>query len=411
MEKEKDTAVLVKLPAVVLTKTIRRLKPFVPKKSETSIKECGFLHCEISGKNLSLIATNMEVFAIADIALTEGYDGDDTIKFYLEVEVLKVLKPGTVYISVYEQRVSIHNGVGIIYGFEYGLFNAIAIDKAFLGRVTASRVLERSVEVTKEMVSEWKGQLGILKYDNFREFTRNFCIEYRGRLSSTTTDAHKLRTYDFEPETVPRDKNNLVGVVRIPDKVISTMSEGGKLNIYKYLEGEVVIGKYSYEESIYGRFSVVSTEDYEHVKGGTTGSYYPYFPSVIPDESMANVKLTVPVAALCKNLKELINYAPKETKQVKFTIPVSGDDVVIGASCVEKNTECSMRLLAEIENLSPRETDFVIAFNASFLLLSLDFDDFRKAGRVSLEFSTNQRGVAIRSAKGVSLIMPLYISD
>jgi len=332
-----------------LLKALSKIIGVVPAKSSMPILENVLF--DLKGNELSLSATDIELYSSASIAVNGSEDGSITVPAKRLMDTVRALPDTSLvfHADLESSKITMITETG-----EYNITGVSADEFPKFPEISEDKNTSLDGDILRYAVNK---TIFSVSKDELRPSLMGVLFRFReGSLTAVSTDGHRLVKFESTSVTLPVEAD-----VIIPAKALSALmklSESGEIQI-------------SMSES-YIRFTSGASVLASRVIDET----YPNYESVIPKDN--NLEMVISREQLLQALRRVSLYANSTTHQIRFALrennlTVSAEDVDQGSQAKE-NIACSYK-----------EEDMDIGFNANYIndvLSHIDNDNvcFRFSG-------------------------------
>ena len=362
-----------------LLKEIQKLNSVISSNNTLPILD-NFLF-EISSNTMTIIASDLEVTMMSEIAVESETDGRITIPARILTDTLKTFsnQPLTFVIDPETFGIEMSSEMG---NYKLAGQNADEFPKTPMLSSSSSTTFSGSIlanAINKTLFASGNDELRPVMSGVFCELSPE-------QVTFVATDAHKL---------VKHTRTDLSS-----DKTATFILPKKPLNILKNNIGDDDV-KVEFNETN-ALFSLNNTTIICRLIDGK----YPNYDAVIPKENPN--KLTIETGVLLSSIKRVSIYANKTTHQIRLKI--AGSDLQVTSEDLDFANKAVERLSCQYEG-----TDMEIGFNSKFVI---DMLNNIGAEKISLEMSAPNRAGIILPLDGTTegentlmLVMPVMLNN
>ena len=362
-----------------LLKEIQKLNSVISSNNTLPILD-NFLF-EISSNTMTIIASDLEVTMMSEIAVESETDGRITIPARILTDTLKTFsnQPLTFVIDPETFGIEMSSEMG---NYKLAGQNADEFPKTPMLSSSSSTTFSGSIlanAINKTLFASGNDELRPVMSGVFCELSPE-------QVTFVATDAHKL---------VKHTRTDLSS-----DKTATFILPKKPLNILKNNIGDDDV-KVEFNETN-ALFSLNNTTIICRLIDGK----YPNYDAVIPKENPN--KLTIETGVLLSSIKRVSIYANKTTHQIRLKI--AGSDLQVTSEDLDFANKAEERLSCQYEG-----TDMEIGFNSKFVI---DMLNNIGAEKISLEMSAPNRAGIILPLDGTTegentlmLVMPVMLNN
>jgi DNA polymerase-3 subunit beta len=337
---------------------------------------------EIDGNHMTMIASDLEVTMISEIAIESEMSGSITIPARILTDTLKTFsnQPLTFLIDASTFGIEMSSEMG-----NYKLAGQNANEFPKIPKISSASSVEFNGKILSNAINKTLFASGS---DELRPVMSGvFCELSSEKVTFVATDAHKLVKHCRTDLSSKKTASFI-----LPKKPLTILKNNISENDDVTLEYNDTNASFSFNNSI--------------IICRLIDGKYPNYDAVIPKENPN--KLTIKTSVLLSSIKRVSIYANKTTHQIRLKI--AGSELQITSEDLDFANKAEERLSCNYEG-----SDMEIGFNSKF---AIDMLNNIGAEKISLEMSAPNRAGIILPLDGMQegentlmLVMPVMLNN